>query len=56
MAAVKAAVMTGPGAVELREFPRPAIGGAEILLKVERAGICGSTSTCTPATCRCSSR
>ena len=42
MAAVKAAVMTGPGAMELREFPRPAIGADEILLKVERTGICGS--------------
>ena len=42
MAAVKAAVMTGPGAMEMREFPRPAIGADEILLKVERTGICGS--------------
>jgi D-arabinose 1-dehydrogenase-like Zn-dependent alcohol dehydrogenase len=39
---VQAAVMTAPGQIEIREFPRPAIAADEILLKVERTGICGS--------------
>jgi threonine dehydrogenase-like Zn-dependent dehydrogenase len=39
---IQAAVMTEPGRMELREFARPSIGDDEILLKVERTGICGS--------------
>ena len=39
---VQAAVMTAPGKMEIREFPRPAIGDDDILMKIERTGICGS--------------
>jgi L-iditol 2-dehydrogenase len=42
MSSVNAAVMTEPGTIELREFPKPEIADDEILLKVERTGICGS--------------
>lgn len=42
MPTVQAAVMTAPGRIELRPFPRPAIGADELLLRVERTGICGS--------------
>ena len=39
---VRAAVRTGPGTTELREFPMPDIPGDGALLKVEVAGICGT--------------
>ncbi|MGH3342966.1 MAG: zinc-dependent alcohol dehydrogenase [Carbonactinosporaceae bacterium] len=39
---VLAAVRTGPGRTELREFPMPAIPEDGALLKVEVAGICGT--------------
>src|SRR6266545_7784274 len=39
---VRAAVQTGPRAIELREFPRPQIGPDDGLLRVEACGICGS--------------
>ena len=39
---VRAAVRTGPGSTELREFPMPDIPGDGALLKVEVAGICGT--------------
>jgi threonine dehydrogenase-like Zn-dependent dehydrogenase len=39
---VRAAVMTAPRTFEMREFPRPAIGPDEGLLRVEACGICGS--------------
>ena len=39
---VRAAVRTGPGTTELREFPLPDIPGDGALLKVEVAGICGT--------------
>jgi threonine dehydrogenase-like Zn-dependent dehydrogenase len=39
---VLAAVRTGPGRTELREFPMPEIGDDGALLKVEVAGICGT--------------
>jgi threonine dehydrogenase-like Zn-dependent dehydrogenase len=39
---VLAAVRTGPGRTELREFPMPDIPGDGALLKVEVAGICGT--------------
>ncbi len=42
MATIQAAVMTEPGHIELREFPKPQIGPEEVLIKVERTGICGS--------------
>jgi threonine dehydrogenase-like Zn-dependent dehydrogenase len=39
---VRAAVQTGPRAIELREFPRPRTGADDGLLRVEANGICGS--------------
>jgi threonine dehydrogenase-like Zn-dependent dehydrogenase len=40
---VRAAVQTGPRAIEIREFPRPVIGPDDgALLRVEACGICGS--------------
>jgi threonine dehydrogenase-like Zn-dependent dehydrogenase len=39
---VLAAVRTGPGRTELREFPLPDIGDDGALLRVEVAGICGT--------------
>jgi threonine dehydrogenase-like Zn-dependent dehydrogenase len=39
---VVAAVRTGPGRTELREFPMPEVPGDGALLKVEVAGICGT--------------
>src|SRR3954454_3234783 len=39
---VLAAVRTGPGTTELREFPMPAVPDDGALLKVEVAGICGT--------------
>jgi len=40
---VRAVVQTGPRQMELREFPRPAIGPDDgALLRVEACGICGS--------------
>src|ERR1700722_13036642 len=39
---VLAAVRTGPGRTELREFPMPEIPDDGALLKVEVAGICGT--------------
>jgi threonine dehydrogenase-like Zn-dependent dehydrogenase len=39
---VMAAVRTGPGRTELREFPMPAIPSDGALLRVEVAGICGT--------------
>ncbi len=42
MERVKAVVMTQPGKLEIREFPKPTIGKNEALLKVELSGICGT--------------
>ena len=39
---VVAAIQTGPRAIELDEFPRPAIGRDDALLRVEACGICGT--------------
>jgi threonine dehydrogenase-like Zn-dependent dehydrogenase len=36
------AVVTRPGTIELQEFPLPAIGPEEMLLRVEMVSICGS--------------
>ena len=42
MSTIQAAVMTEPGHIELRSFERPQIAPTELLLKIERTGICGS--------------
>ncbi|MBO0867014.1 MAG: zinc-binding dehydrogenase [Micromonosporaceae bacterium] len=39
---VLAAVQTAPRRIELREFPRPAVGPDDGLLRIEACGICGS--------------
>lgn len=39
---VRAAVQTGPRKIELQEFPKPATGPDDGLLRVEACGICGS--------------
>ena len=39
---VRAAVQVAPGQMEVREFPRPATGADDGLLRVEANGICGS--------------
>ncbi len=39
---VKAAVMTGPGHIEVQEFPYPDIDADSILLATEMCGVCGT--------------
>src|SRR2546430_12461272 len=39
---VRAVVLTKPRTLEAREFPRPAIGADDALLRIEACGICGS--------------
>jgi L-iditol 2-dehydrogenase len=39
---MRQAVMTAPGAIEIREAPRPAPGPGEGLLRIRRIGVCGS--------------
>ena len=39
---VRAAVMVGPGTLEIREFPRPELAHGAALLRVEACGICGT--------------
>jgi len=39
---VRAAVMRGPGQVEVAEFPRPALRPGEVLLRVLLSGVCGT--------------
>jgi threonine dehydrogenase-like Zn-dependent dehydrogenase len=39
---VRAAVLVKPKTLELREFPRPAVGPDDALLRIEACGICGS--------------
>lgn len=39
---VRAAVQTGPGAIELRDLPRPRTGDDDGLLRIEANGLCGS--------------
>jgi threonine dehydrogenase-like Zn-dependent dehydrogenase len=41
-ASVRAAVLVKPKTLELREFPRPATGPDDALLRIEACGICGS--------------
>ena len=42
MTGVAAAVMTVPGAVELREFPRPEPEPGAVVLDMRLSGICGT--------------
>lgn len=39
---MRAAVIAGPGAVEIREVERPRPGAGEVLVQVEGCGLCGS--------------
>jgi len=39
---VKAAVLTSPEHIEIREYPRPVLKPTDMLLKVEIAGVCGT--------------
>jgi len=42
MKKTRAMVLTGPGSLELQEFPLPEIGDDDGLLKLELIGVCGS--------------
>ncbi len=42
MVNVKAAVLTSPGQMEIREYPKPEVKPTDMLLKVEMAGVCGT--------------
>jgi L-iditol 2-dehydrogenase len=39
---LRAAVITAPGGIEVREFPRPRLEPGQVLLRVEYSGICGT--------------
>ena len=40
---MRQAIMTSPGVIEFRNIPRPGdLGDKEVLLKIERIGVCGS--------------
>ncbi|HET7876942.1 MAG TPA: alcohol dehydrogenase catalytic domain-containing protein [Methylomirabilota bacterium] len=39
---MKAAVYTGPGTIEVRDWPEPTPGRGELLLRVRGCGLCGS--------------
>ena len=39
---MKQAIMTNPGQIEIHEVPAPAPGPGEVLLRVQRIGVCGS--------------
>ena len=41
-AAFRAAVMTGPGRIEVRAFPRPSLEPGAVLMRVIYSGICGT--------------
>jgi alcohol dehydrogenase len=42
MMKTRAIVATGPGRLDLRNYPLPAIGAEDGILKIELAGVCGS--------------
>jgi len=46
MAQVQAAVLTAPGRLEIREFPRPRLGPHQALIRMELSGICGTDKHC----------
>lgn len=39
---MKQAVMTAPGVIQVREVPAPQAGPGEVLLRIQRIGVCGS--------------
>jgi len=39
---MKQALMTAPGAIEVRDVPAPQAGPGEVLIRVRRIGVCGS--------------
>jgi len=39
---MKAAVITGPGSIEIQDVPRPAPRAGEVLLKVDASALCGT--------------
>lgn len=39
---VKAAVLTSPGHLEIRNYPRPEVKPTDMLVRVEMAGVCGT--------------
>jgi L-iditol 2-dehydrogenase len=39
---MKQSVMTQPGIIEFREIPRPGTGPGEVLVHIQRIGVCGS--------------
>jgi L-iditol 2-dehydrogenase len=40
--AIRAAVITSPGGIEVRRFPRPRLEPGQVLMRVEYSGICGT--------------
>ncbi len=46
MSQVQAAVLTGPGQLEIREFPRPRLEPHQALIRMELSGICGTDKHC----------
>ncbi len=41
-ATAKVAMLTGPKTIEVKEYPMPAVGDNDILVKVEGCGVCGT--------------
>lgn len=39
---MKQAIMTAPGQIEIRDVPPPAPGPGEVMLRIQRIGVCGS--------------
>lgn len=39
---MRQAIMTTPGKIEFREAPEPTCGSGEVLLKIQRIGVCGT--------------
>jgi 2-desacetyl-2-hydroxyethyl bacteriochlorophyllide A dehydrogenase len=39
---MKASIITGPGKVEIVEYPTPTVGSEDILVKIRACGLCGS--------------
>lgn len=46
MSQVQAAVLTGPGRLEVHEFPRPRVEPHQALIRMELSGICGTDKHC----------